>query len=365
MIERQPDAEHPLGVQVHQIAQAVFEQLPTCQMRCEEAIDRYSQARGQLRTHFAARIRPIVQVPASSLCAVDGTHEVIETTGLTVTLLVAVAVHNVEIIAQRSRVILLPPIDEADLLAGDLRTRLELGLLAALVREHPQRLHLLDGSIVSLYLTLRRLLRRQDADQRAGRPNWWSSVPDLVDRQALVDDWRTVLESKHVIAHPKRVTTRRDVDSVAALLPTILQSDVVLWSTVLLPNEHTTPVPLMSRPARVPEAFWGLPLRERTAITDGHRYWQTVYARIQPYGPALRLEVTQSTASALNAQLATIQAALSVGEIMEPIPQYLADAICKGQRKVLHALVNGVHNGLLRDRSHELVQLWMGSWRTT
>jgi hypothetical protein len=259
---------------------------------------------------------------------------------------------------------MIPPLDEVELLTGDLRTRLELSLLADLLRDNPDTLYVLDGSLISVYLSLRRLCRRQVADQQHDRPDWWSSVPDLLDRPALAADWRTVLESRQLVAHPKRVTTRHDIRDVDALLPTPLQSDVLLWSSVLNAGEYTLPVPLLSFPARVPESFWGMSRPDRQAITAAHRHWQLVYVRLRAHGPAMRLEVPTQMSPHLLGQFAILQQAMQISEIVEPLPQYLADALCKGQRQVLHALVNGLQNGLRQEWDHELVTLWMGNWRT-
>lgn len=333
--------------------------------RCSNAIRLFSTAREHLRTRLHSRIAQISDDAAPlPLCAVDGTHDTVETTGITVMLLVAVAVRETLPVAQRTRVLISPPLDEVDLLTGDLRTRLELSLLANLLRDDPATLYLLDGSLVSIYLSLRRLCRRHSADQQNERPDWWSSVPDLLDRQVLAADWRTVLESRQLVAHPKRVTTRHDVRNVGSLLPTPLQSDVLLWSSVLDVGEYTFPVPLLSFPTRLPESFWGMSHLDRQAITTAHRHWQLIYVRLRSHGPAMRLEVPTQPSLRLLGQFATLHQAMQTSEIVEPLPQYLADALCKGQRQVLHALVNGLQNGLRREWDHELVALWMGNWRT-
>lgn len=63
-------------------------------------------------------------------------------------------------------------------------------------------------------------------------------------------------------------------------------------------------------------------------------------------------------------QLAILRNALKIRDIIEPVPQYLADALCKSQRTLLHALVTGIHNDLRQQWDNTLVNLWLGKWRT-
>jgi len=356
-----PGGESP---QVYEIARDILAQMPTCTTRCHQAMQTLSQEQATLRARVQGRIAQIQDAPTVPLGAVDGTHEVLETAGVTMMLLVAVAVHETTLVDQRTRVLTLPPLDDVDLLAGDLRTRLELGLLADLLRALPDTHVILDGSLISVYLTLRRLLRRHSADQRTDRPDWWSSVPDLLDRQRLAADWRTVLAHDRALAHPKRVTTRHDLRDLPGASPLLLGSDGVFWSSILQEGEYTHPAPLMAFPARVPETFWGLAQHDRNAITAAHGRWRTTYVRLRPYGPALRLELPDQSTPALMTTFSTIRSALRVSEMLEPLPQYLADALCTAQRRVLNALVHGVHTGLRQTWAHELVSLWMGEFRS-
>jgi hypothetical protein len=283
---------------------------------------------------------------------------------VTLLLLVAVAVRETELVNQHTRVVPLPPLDDADRLASDLRTRLELELLAQQMRTDPTTLHLLDGSLITVYLALRRLLQRQVADQRRQRQNWWSTVAELLERRHLAADWRTVLIHKHVVAHAKHVSSNRDAAAADISLPTDLYSDATIWSLVLKPNELTTPIRLPTRNVQVAEPFWSFSDKERQAIGAAYQDWQVLYAKLRTYGPAMRLEMPYQTDQQVMSQLATLSNALLVSEIMEPVPQYLADALCRGQRQVLHALINGLHNGLRQQWDNELVSLWLGNWRT-
>jgi ribosome modulation factor len=350
----------------HQIARDILAQIPACTDQCNTAMRSFAAARTEYRAHLRDRIRHLIAAPAQPLCAVDGTHAVIETLGLTVILLVAVAVRDTTPVAQQTRVVIVPPLEDAEVVAGDLRTRLEVALLACRLRADPNSLHLIDGSLVSVYLTFHRLLRRHARDQRSKRPDWWSGVPDLLDRQALAADWRAVLTSSRVLAHAKRSFSCKDIQECTAVVaPTPpIQSDTLLWSTVLQPGECTHPVPLLTRPPRLTEAFWGWTDDERAAIPHAYHAWRLIYLRPRPYNPALRLEVRQQPDDRLNGQIATLCQNLQVNEIQEPLPQYLADALCRGQQKVAQALVTGMSNSLHRTWSSDMVNLWLGGWRT-
>jgi hypothetical protein len=350
----------------HQIARDILAQIPDCTDQCRTAMRLFDTARIHYRTHLQDRIRQLIDAPVQPLCAVDGTHAVIETLGLTVILLVAVAVRDSTPIAQHTRVVVMPPLEEAELLAGDLRTRLEVALLVEQLRTQPDSLHLIDGSLVSMYLTFHRLLRRHMLDQRSQRPDWWSCVADLLDRHALADDWCTVLTSQRVLAHAKRSFSCKDTQACTAVVPEVppIQSDAILWSTVLKPGECTHPASLLTRPPRLNETFWGFSPAERMAIIQAYQAWWLVYMRPRPYLPALRLEVPHQSAAMLDSQLATLCHSMQVNDIVEPLPQYLADALCQGQQKVLQALVTGMSNGLHRTWGSELVNLWLGGWRT-
>jgi hypothetical protein len=239
-----------------------------------------------------------------------------------------------------------------------------LNLLAEQIRHDSTSLVVLDGSLISVYLTLQRLLYRHATDQRRHHPDWWSTIPDLLDRRTIVQDWLTILHSPQVIAHPKHVTTRRDIQQIAHLLPTPLRSDMVLWSTVLAPGECSRLAPLFTQPVRMTGSYWRMSEAERAAITAAHEPWSRVYARLQTARPALRLELLEQSNDTLMEKLCTLRNDMGISEIMEPLPQYLADALCRGQGQVLQAMVNGMNNTLRRSWDNNLVNIWLGGWRT-
>jgi hypothetical protein len=63
-------------------------------------------------------------------------------------------------------------------------------------------------------------------------------------------------------------------------------------------------------------------------------------------------------------KLGTLRNDMGISEIMEPLPQYLADALCREQGQVLQAMVNGMNNTLRRSWDNNLVNIWLGGWRT-
>lgn len=354
----------PEPIALHHITQAALAQLPQCVAHCDQSVQQFTAAHAQCRARLAPQIRTRQDAPVLPLSAVDGTHDLIETHGISFLLLVAVAVRDTTPVAQQTRVLLVPPVTDPDELAGDLRARLELHLLAERIRHDPASLHLLDGSLLTLFLALRRLLRRHASDQRAGRPDWWSSVPGLLDRAQVLDDWLTLLTCDHLVAHAKRVTAARMVQALGDLLPTPLCSDAVLFSLVLEPGEYLTPTPLLARSLHLREPFWHLDGTDRQRLADAFARWHLTYARFRSWGAALRLEVPGQPDAPLLRQLATLDAALPGADILEPLPQYLADAMLNGQRQVLAAVVQGVHTTLRRTWSSEIVRAWLGDWRT-
>jgi hypothetical protein len=355
----------PTQIEVYRIASDILAQLPGCTSSCDATIRSFAQAHHHLRQHLQHRIHTRQQAAVQPLCAIDGTHAVIETSGVTFLLLVAVAVRETVLVDQRTRVVTLPPLADAEQLAGDLRTRLELAVLADQIRTDSTTLHLLDGSLVTVYLALRRLLRQQRYDQMRQRQNWWNRVANLLERSDLAADWSTVLQSQQVIAHAKHSSSNREQQVARdALLSNDLCSDAVLWSLVLHPDEFSTPMRLPTGRVALSAPFWGFSDGERQAIGSAYQNWSLLYARLRRQGGAMHLEMPTLSSEQMMRQLATLSNGLAISEIMEPVPQYLADALCKAQQPVLHALVNGIHNGLRRDWENDIVNLWLGNWRT-
>jgi hypothetical protein len=173
-----------------------------------------------------------------------------------------------------------------------------------------------------------------------------------------------------VIAHPKQATA---ADDVAQLVPHLsgTVTDRTLWSTVLEPGEYSLPVPLIKqdRPHlltgyRSP----GLPdfAERRAAIEQGYGQLYVTYYRPEEHGPAYRLELPAGLIARepLGAALATFRGALRVTAVQEPLPQFLADAICRQIGRALDATAEGARTTLQNQFGLPLVQRYLGPYRT-
>lgn len=90
-------------MQLHEAAQSTLGHAPRCIQCCNLAFTSRAAARAVLRAALVPCIEPIAPAPAAALCAVDGTHDVIETVGLTCIVRIALAVHDVTPVAQQTR----------------------------------------------------------------------------------------------------------------------------------------------------------------------------------------------------------------------------------------------------------------------
>ena len=350
---------------------AVLAAIGACADACRATLTRLEGDRERLRGELSRRIRPAPDGPERRLCAVDGSHATVPAAGATFAAVAAVAVEEATLTDQQVLVQLLPPVEELETILGGLRTMLELRLLARRIRATSSGLFVLDGSFYSALLEVNRLLVRYAQDARGGsRPEWWAPFTALIEAFFAEQDWRLVLSCRRVIAHPKQATA---ADDVAQLVPHLsgTVTDRTLWSTVLEPGEYSLPVPLIKqdRPHlltgyRSP----GVPdfAERRAAIEQGYGQLYVTYYRPEEHGPAYRLELPAGLIARepLGAALATFRGALRVTAVQEPLPQFLADAICRQIGRALDATAEGARTTLQNQFGLPLVQRYLGPYRT-
>ena len=350
---------------------AVLAAITDCAAACRETLLRLEGDRDRLRTTLARRIRTAPNGPVRRLCAVDGSHATVPAAGATFAALAAVAVEEAALTDQMVLVQLLPPVEELESVLGGLRTILELRLLARRIRATTSGLFILDGSFYSALLEINRLLVRYAQDARRPRPPaWWEPFRALIEAFFDDQDWRLVLTCRRVVAHPKQATA---ADDVAALAPHLsgTVTDRTLWSTVLEPGEHSLPVPLIKQDR--PHLLTGYRspgMRDfgerRAAIEQGYGQLYVIYYRPDTGGPAYRLELPAALIARepLGAVLATFRSALQVSTVQEPLPQFLADVICRQIGRALDATAEGARTTLQTQFDLALVQRYLGPYRT-
>jgi hypothetical protein len=363
--------QQQFGISPAALPAAVLEAITACADACRVTLTRLEGDRDRLRGSLARRIATAPEGPTRRLYAVDGAHATVPAAGATFAAIVAAAVEDSHLTDQEALVQLLPPIEELETIIGGLRAMLELRLLARRIRSTSSGLFVLDGSFYSFLQEINRLLVRYARDARGGRmPAWWAPFRDLIEAFFADQDWRLVLACRRVIAHPKQATAAEDVAQLAPYLSGTV-TDRTLWSTVLEPGEHSLPTPLIrqDRPHlltgyRSP----GLPDfgERRAAIEQGYGQLYVIYYRPDSSGPAYRLELPAALIARepLGAALATFRSALHVSSLQEPLPQFLADAICKQVGRALEATAEGARTTLQNQFGLELVQRYLGPYRT-
>jgi hypothetical protein len=350
---------------------AVLAAITACAEACRSTLQSLDGERERLRSALDKRIRPAPDGQPRRLCAVDGSHATVPAAGATFAALAAAAVEEATLTDQEVLVQLLPPVEELEAILGGLRCVLELHLLARRVRATTSGLFVLDGSFYSVLLEINRLLVRHAQDHRGGRPPaWWAAFDPLIERFFAEEDWRLVLECRRVIAHPKSATA---ADDVAALAPhlTGTVTDRTLWSSVLNPGECSVPSSLIRKDR--PHLLTGYrnpalgDFRERRgAIEAGYGQLYVLYYRPDASSPAYRLELPAALIARepLGAALATFRSALRVNSMQEPLPQFLADAICRQLGHALAATAEGARTALQREFDMSVVQRYLGPYRT-
>jgi hypothetical protein len=350
---------------------AVLNQITACADACRATLTRLEGERDRLRLSLARRIRVAPEGPTRRLCAVDGAHATVQAAGATFAAVAAVAVEEATLTDQAALVQLLPPIEELETILGGLRTMLEVRLLARRIRATSSGLFVLDGSFYSALLEINRLLVRYAQDQRGPRPPaWWEPFRELIEQFFVDEDWRLVLSCRRVIAHPKQATAADDVALLAPHLSGTV-TDRTLWSTVLEPGECSMPAPLIKQDR--PHLLTGYRspgladfAERRAAIEHGYGQLYVTYYRPDRVGPAYRIELPAALIARepLGAALATFRSALQVSALQEPLPQFLADAICKQIGRALEATAEGARTTLQNQFGLELVQRYLGPYRT-
>lgn len=359
----------PLGTAA--LPAAVLGAITACAEACRTTLLHLEQDRDRLRAALDRRIRPAPDGPVRRLCAVDGAHATVPAAGATFAALAAAAVEEATLTDQEVLVQLVPPVEELESILGGLRCVLELRLLAKRIRATSSGLFVLDGSFYSVLIEINRLLVRYAQDHRRGKPPaWWQSFRPLIEAFFRDEDWRLVLECRRVVAHPKLATAADDVATLAPHLSGTI-TDRTLWSGVLNAGEYALPVSLIRqdrphlltgyRNPAVPD--FG---ERRTAIEHGYGQLYVLYYRPDTVGPAYRLELPAPLIARepLGAVLATFRAALRVHSMQEPLPQFLADAICRQLGHALAATAEGARTRLQHEFDLAVVQRYLGPYRT-
>jgi hypothetical protein len=359
------------GISPAALPAAVLNGITACADACRTTLNRLEGDRDRLRASLARRIAQAPDGVVRRLCAVDGAHATVPAAGATFIALVAAAVEDSRLTDQEALVQLLPPIEELETIMGGLRAMMELRLLARRIRATTSGLFVLDGSFYSTLLEVNRLLVRAAKDARSPRPpDWWQPFHRLIHDFFSDQDWRLVLSSRRVIAHPKQATAAEDVALLAPHLSGTV-TDRTLWGTVLEPGEHSLPVPLIKEDK--PHLLTGyrstgLPnfAEQRAAIEHGYGQLYVLYYRPDAIGPAYRIELPAALIARepLGAALATFRSALQISALQEPVPQFLADAICKQVGRALEATAEGARTTLQNQFGLELVQRYLGPYRT-
>jgi hypothetical protein len=247
---------------------------------------------------------------------------------------------------------------------------MELRLLARRVRATTTGLFLLDGSFYSALLDVNRLLVRYGQEARGGAlPGWWAPYRELIETFFDEGDWPLVLGCRRVVAHPKQATAADDVALLAPHLSGTV-TDRTLWSTVLEPGEYSLPAPLIKQDR--PHLLTGTRATiagfaaQRAAVEEGYGQLYVIYYRPDDAGPAYRLELPGALIARepLGAVLATFRGALQVSAVQEPLPQFLADAICRQVGRALEATAEGARTTLQNEFGLQLTQRYLGPYRT-
>lgn len=364
-------SEPPANLGTAALPAAVLAAITACAEACRSTLQHLEADRDRLRAALDRRIRPAPDGPARRLCAVDGAHATAPAAGATFAAIAAAAVEEATLTDQEVLVQLLPPVEELESILGGLRCVLELRLLARRIRATSSGLFVLDGSFYSVLLEINRLLVRYAQDHRGGSPPaWWNAFRPLLEAFFAEEDWRLVLECRRVVAHPKAATA---ADDVAALAPHLsgAVTDRTLWSSVLYPGEYALPVSLIRQDR--PHLLTGYRspavddfAARRAAIEHGYGQLYVIYYRPDVTSPAYRLELPAALIARepLGAVLATFRGALRGGSIQEPLPQFLADAICRQLGHALAATAEGVRTRLQHEFDLALVQRYLGPYRT-
>jgi hypothetical protein len=201
-------------------------------------------------------------------------------------------------------------------------------------------------------------------------PAWWDTFRPLIETFFDQEDWRLVLESRRVIAHSKQATAADDVVELAPHLSGTI-TDRSLWGSVLYAGEYALPMPLIrDNRSHLLTGYRSevLPDFQEHRLTIEHAYGQlyVIYYRPDSIGPAYRIELPAALIARepLGAVLATFRSALQVNSVQEPLPQFLADAICRQLRHALAATAEGARIALQHEFDMTLVQRYLGPYRT-
>lgn len=350
---------------------AVLAAMQDCTQACRSTLELLARDHDRLRASLDRMIRPAPDGPIRPLCAVDGAHAAVPTAGATFAAIAAAAVEEDTLTDQEVVVQLLPPIEELDAIIGGLRAMLEVHLLARRVRTTRSGLFVLDGSFYSTLLEINRLLVRYTQDHnKPATPAWWKPFHALIDGFFANDDWLLVLQSRRVIAHSKLATAADDVATYAPHLSGTT-TDRSLWTSVLHAGEYTLPVPLIRDDrSHLLTGYRNIILPDfqtkKLAIEHGYGQLYVTYYRPDAIGPAYRIELPAALIARepLGAVLATFRHALRVNSVQEPLPQFLADAVCRQLRQALAATAEGARTTLQHEFDLAMVQRYLGPYRT-
>jgi len=307
-------------------------------------VEALRQQKGALRAdaknkNLVLRKADLDVVREPSVAGIDGSYQIHHLTALDLSAAAAVAVEGTAREAQRFwpqpyHHMWVESVKHSNSLVGPLRG-LMVSMELALAHQAPHDLVLLDGSFASLVIYL-----NQGLTSLADCPSMLGA--EFLDRwqSGLLPSLLALLRSDRTVAVPK-FTARNELVAELPNRPAVEIDGKTLATLLLEPGEYTKPLPVLQAGEIYHLASTAKIRGQQTTLrTDQEekdlnarlKELRVIYFR--PYGwiPALRLEVTGTTASS-NSKVSMVLEGITrqffSPAVTEPYPLFLADRMAK------------------------------------
>jgi len=331
------------------------------------AIDRRVELRNALEK--LDLVQTFTEVPASTVCGVDGGFAVERTAAVDFVLCVAVGVEGLSPTTTEwsgTQYEWWSQVGAHDIEAERLARGIMVAQELAILLNAPHERRILDGSHLTPVIQLNSALTTVSEQVGAKAREVWSDL-------ATIDALAYMSSDSAVVAMPKYDSSREITDRLESEIgEEVPGDDKLLLGLLLTPGELVRPQPVPDDPWRalhfdarkpqdraIAEAFQDAikPLTERRL--------DFTYFKPDEFSPAFRIEVKQGLdESALDALCSTLQAQMTGPFVREPYPQYLADVMAKSVGLGLSALQAAAQLGLSGLGRPEIAEMLIHSYRT-
>jgi hypothetical protein len=362
MSEQASGEDETFQQQLQAIRQQLSAQVQSTTQQYDEALHTLAANVPLLRSAHHGQIR---QLPVSTpypFIAVDQFYDYLETANQTFLLIGAIVIQETKVLDLKFRTILLPPITDTHLLAGDLSTRLALSVLIDHLRTRPDPLYVFANSLSEVRRTLLRLLEKYATIDSVHAQRVKTTAGDLLTQDSIANDWHSLLTATRVVLCPRRIVTEEGIGTPLGSLIAVPLGDALVWSQLLQVGEYAEVELPMATDARV-DALATLLATSSDDTTGADGTWVRAYLRVDAEHSTYCMETNRQSAEALSHHVATVTSAISRSDSTEPASLFQAEVFNLKVRHILPGFVESLYKEMAERQNEDVAGMMYGGWQ--